>query len=92
MIKAKYKDELYKIKSIDFIDGIVYLVDEKDFEFYFKVKLEDIEIKEFTGVVLDNIEIYTGDIVRSGVVQYEVKKMAGGYYPFMSPVKQEFKI
>jgi len=88
----KKQNHTTEIKAIDFESGIVKLVKpDSNPIFIYKEKLENIDILEYSGVKLGDVEIYEKDKVSDGVKTYEVVKVPGGFYPFMKPINKNFK-
>jgi len=88
----KRLDHITEVASIDFINHKVGLVQpSSEPRFIYTEKLENIILLEDTGVKLDDICVYTNDIVTDGTKQYNVVKVPGGYYPFMLPNKKNFR-
>lgn len=80
------------VASIDFINSKVQLVQPlSNPKFIYTEKLKNIILLEDTGVVLNDISVYVKDIVTDGERNYTVKKVPGGYYPFMLPNKKNFR-
>ena len=59
--------------------------------FIYKEDLDNIEVLEYTGVTIEDKKIHVGDKLTDGNRHYIVSKIPGGYYPFMQPVKIDFK-
>lgn len=80
-----------KVSSIDFNSKKVGLVlPNSNPEFIYTEQLSNVEILEDTGVEL-NGSIYVNDKVTDGKETYVVRKVPGGYFPFMLPNKKEFR-
>jgi len=59
--------------------------------FIYTEKLENIELLEDTGVIMNDSSVYVNDILTDGTKDYRVKKVPGGYYPFIIPNKKNFR-
>ena len=61
--------------------------------FIYDEALENVQILEATGVVLNGEDIYVGDevIAVKKKDKFIVKKIPGGYLPFSMPVKMHFE-
>ena len=81
-----------EVKAIDFTTKQVRLVAPNSSPtFIYNEKLENIEILENTGVVIDGKEIYVGDKVKSlRGDEFKVTKVGGAYLPFAMPLKEKF--
>ena len=80
------------VQAIDFNSSKIKLIQPHSKPiFTYEELLTNVELLEFTGVTLGNSDIYEGDKVTNGTANFTVVKMPGGYYPFMIPVKQNFK-
>ena len=81
-----------EIEALDFSTKKAMLVaPNSNPVFVYLEKIENIEILEYTGVILDGEKVYTKDTVTDGTNKYLVKKVPGGYYPFMLPINKSFK-
>ena len=80
------------VKSVDETTSRVKLVmPESDPIFVYEESLGNIELLEFTGVILNDEEIYVGDEVTDGKGKVRVAKVPGGFFPFVKPVNVNFK-
>ena len=59
--------------------------------FIYTEKLKNITLLENTGVKLNDASVYVTDIITDGAKDYVVRKVPGGYYPFMLPNKKDFR-
>ena len=83
-----------KVMVLDLINKKVKLLQPNSSpEFYYTEKLENVELKEYSGIVLDGVAIHEGDSVKdidTGEV-FIVKKRPGGFYPFVAPIQKKLK-
>lgn len=81
------------VKAIDFMKGTVKLeLPDSRPVFIYEESLNNVDILDATGVVLDNEMIYVGDILTDlQGRKLRVEKVPGGYFPFMEPVRENFK-
>jgi hypothetical protein len=88
----KAKRHTAEIKLIDFSKKTAKLIQPNSSPiFIYEEILENLTILEDTGVTLDGKSVYIGDLVTDSATSYVVKKVPGGYFPFIEPVKKNFK-
>lgn len=87
--RLDYKTE---VRAIDYIAKKAKLVvPNSEPIFIYEENLDNIVLLENTGVTLSGTEIYVGDTVTDGRKKYKVRKVPGGYTPFMTPTNKNFK-
>jgi hypothetical protein len=88
----KRLNHITDVKAIDFVAKKVKLSKPNSNPiFIYNENLDNIELLEFTGVTLDGEDVYVKDVVTDGFKKYTVSKKPGGYYPFIQPVRINFK-
>ncbi len=60
-------------------------------KFIYTEKLKNVTLLEDTGVKLNDISVYVNDIVTDGKEKFTVRRIPGGFYPFMLPNKKNFR-
>jgi len=82
-----------EVSSIDFTNNEIKLMQPNSSpKFYYKEKLSNVELMEYSGIELDGNKIFEGDKVKdaNGNMHVVIKK-PGGFYPFVKPVEIKFK-
>lgn len=89
----KRLDHKTLVASIDYTDKKVQLVQPGSNPlFIYTEKLSNIKVLEDTGVKLDGVSVYVNDTIYDGKRKLIVRKVPGGFYPFINPVKKNFKL
>lgn len=98
MVKLKAYNKRLKhtaeISMIDFESGLAKLImPNTEPKFIYHEKISNLLIRESSGIIINDEEIFEGDIVKDTKTgkQMAVKKQPGGFYPFVAPIKASFK-
>lgn len=86
-------NHITEVGSIDYLLNKAHLLQPNSSpKFYYTELIDNVTILEDTGVTLNGEDIFVGDTVYDEKNnEYKVGKVPGGYYPFMQPVKNNFK-